>query len=264
MTQEIITHDHSTLKNTKHQIYTTTIRRDQLNAKFDKVKRQKASAEAKYNSYYPYAAPSKYSTEIIWASIFIGFIFDFLLWESIFAGRFDFGSFSTAAARASAVVTSLAYAYVSSQLGVAAQLKVVAKNKAKIIKSNSVESIVFNKHATRSSLLVWSLLFTMLTAVSVLGRFTTESGTTVDRVLLSLVSISIALVITAMGYQYHDVYAHDLRKTEIEKFNLDQQYDKHYDQLDELDYSIKDMQWTIDNSFTETLICPLCDSHFNR
>lgn len=257
-------HSHVDLKKMRHDIYNLTIKKSQLSAKFDKVKKLKLAAEAKYNSFYPYAAPSKYSTEIIWASIFVGFIFDFLLWESIFQGRFNFGSFSTAAARASAVVTSLAYAYVSSQLGIAAQLKVVAKNKSKTVKSNSIEWIVFNKHATRNSFSVWALLFLLLTSVSIIGRFTTESGTVVDQTLLSLVSVSIALVITAMGYQYHDVYAHDLRQTEAEKNNLEKEYENYYTQLDELDYKIKDMQWIIDNSGTDVNICPLCDSHFNR
>lgn len=262
---ESSTHNHiHELKQTQKTIYDLSIKRSQLNSKFEKIKRLKTAADAKFNSFYPYAAPSKYSTEIIWASIFIGFIFDFLLWESIFAGRFDFGSFSTAASRASAVVTSLAYAYVSSQLGIAAQLKVVAKNKQKTVKSNSIEWIVFNKHATRNSFAVWSILFTLLTAISIIGRFTTESGTTVDHTLLSLVSVAIALVITAMGYQYHDVYAHDLRKTQAEKLVLEKQYNDYSNQLDEIDYKIKTMQWIIDNNDSDIHICPLCDSHFNR
>jgi hypothetical protein len=245
-------HDHLDISKTQQELHSLSIRRDQLNKKFEKIKRAKTAADAKFNSFYPYAAPSKYSTEIIWASIFIGFIFDFLLWESIFQGRFDFGSFSTAAARASAVVTSLAYAYVSSQLGIAAQLKVVAKNKQKTVKSNSIEWIVFNKHATRNSFSVWFILFTLLTVISVIGRFTTESGTTVDHTLLSLVSVAIALVITAMGYQYHDVYAHDLRKTQIEKTILEKQFDTYSSQLDDIDYKIKTMQWSIDNTTTDT------------
>lgn len=158
------------------------------------------------------ASTNRWSQEIIWASVFVGFVFDFLLWQDIFTGRFELGALSVAAERASAVVCSLAYAYVCSQLGIAAYLKraSVKRRKHPEAETDPVETAVFARAVSRESLYLWSALFVLLTGVATLGRFT-QDGTTEDHSLLTLVAIAIALVIAIMAYQYHDIYAHDLR-----------------------------------------------------
>jgi len=171
-----------------------------------------ARSEAVVSSLTHRASVNRWSQEIIWASVFVGFIFDFLLWQDIFTGRFQLGALSLAAERASAVVCSLAYAYVCSQVGIAAFVRVAAIRRARGTdkEGDHIERASFGRAVSRASLTLWGALFVLLTGVSTLGRFTQE-GSTEDHTLLTLVAVAIALVIAVMAYQYHDIYAHDLR-----------------------------------------------------
>lgn len=171
-----------------------------------------ARSEAVVSSLTHRASVNRWSQEIIWASVFVGFVFDFLLWQDIFTGRFELGALSLAAERASAVVCSLAYAYVCSQVGIAAFVRVAAirRTRGTDIEGDNIERASFGRAVSRASLTLWGGLFVLLTGVSTLGRFTQE-GSTEDHALLTLVAVAIALVIAVMAYQYHDIYAHDLR-----------------------------------------------------
>jgi hypothetical protein len=180
--------------------------------KADALSEQIDEANRVVSSLTHHASINRWSQEIIWSSVFVGFVFDFLLWQDIFTGRFELGALSNAATRASAVVCSLAYAYVCSQLGIAAFLKraSVRRRRATDDPGDDIERTAFRRAVWRESLYLWSFLFILLTGVSIVGRFTQE-GTVTDHSLLTLVSVAIAFVIAVMAYQYHDIYAHDLR-----------------------------------------------------
>ena len=238
------------------------MRKEKLFFKLSSLNKDQKYNNTLYTNLQPYVSPNKWSTEIITFSIFVGFIFDFLLWLNIFTDRFDFGSLSVAAARASAVVTSLSYAYVCSQLGVSFHVAQLAKKRSDKLKTNSLEKIVFHKHVSRNTFYIWSFLFVFLSIVSIVGRFTSEGGSTADHVLLSMVTISIALVIAGIGYQYHDIYSQEIRFINSKKLKNEKLIELYSQKIDDLDIQIKQTQWVIDNKFSTLNICPLCDSNF--
>ena len=82
----------------------------------------------------PYSSSmSNYGKEIIWFSVIIGLVFDFLLWKDIFAGKFGSDAWAERAERASAIILSFSYAFICSQLGAAYAVKMLVKKKVSII-----------------------------------------------------------------------------------------------------------------------------------
>lgn len=202
------------------------------------------------------ASTNRWSQEIIWSSVFVGFIFDFLLWQDIFTGRFELGALSLAAERASAVVCSLAYAYVCSQVGIAASIRVAAirRQRGRDQAGDHTEREVFARAAARASFSLWTALFVLLTGVSTLGRFT-QDGTTEDHALLTLVAVAIALVIAVMAYQYHDIYAHDLRKAKSTGAKAQKRLDLLFSEMDGTDLLL------IEQRLNASLLSCSCGRH---
>lgn len=241
-------------------IHSSINKKSYLQQKLSDLQKEKNFIHSQYNNLSPFASASRWSAEIIWASIFVGFIFDFLLWESIFQGRFELGSFSTPAARASAIVCSLAYAYVCSQLGIAAQIRSVRKNRPADAITNALEQSIYTKTVSKQTFGLWAGLFFLLSLVSIIGRFT-EPGSTSDHILLSLVSISIALVIATMAYQYHDIYDHYYRKVKKAKLKSEKSFLSCTKRLQSLDSKIKDMEWLVNNRYISVRFCSVCQKH---
>lgn len=149
---------------------------------------------------------SSYGKEIIWFSVIIGLVFDFLLWKDIFAGKFGVDSWAERAERASAVILSFSYAFICSQLGAAYAIKMLVKKRSH--SSNPKEVEVYNKSTAKDTMGINIFLFTLLTILSTMARYTEESLNSSDKFILSLAATSIGLVISAIAYWYTDVYDH--------------------------------------------------------
>lgn len=245
----------------ERNIHSSINKKNHLQDKLVDLQKEKNFIHSQYNNLSAFASSSRWSAEIIWVSIFVGFIFDFLLWESIFQGRFDLGSFSTAATRASAIICSLAYAYVCSQLGIAAQIRSVRKNRPADAITNALEQSIYVKTVSKQTFNLWAGLFFLLSFISVLGRFTTETGSTQDHLLLSFVSVSIALVIATMAFQYHDIYDHYYRNVKKAKIKSEKAVDSCSKQIYLLDSKIKDMEWLVKNRYVSVRLCSVCQKH---
>ncbi len=158
----------------------------------------------------PYAsASSNYSSEIIWFSVVIGLVFDFLLWKDIFAGKFGSDAWAERAERASAVILSFSYAFICAQLGASYAIKVFSKKRSKSTNEKEIE--IHNKYTAKSSLAINIFLFLLLTVLSTAARFSQGSLNLSDKFILSLAATSIGLVISAIGYWYTDVYEHYIK-----------------------------------------------------
>ncbi len=158
----------------------------------------------------PYAsATSNYSSEIIWFSVIIGLVFDFLLWKDIFAGKFGNDSWAERAERASAVILSFSYAFICAQLGASYAIKIFAKKRSEFTNQKEIE--IYNKSTAKSSWGINLFLFLLLTILSTAARFSQSSLNTSDKFILSLAATSIGLVISAIGYWYTDVYEHYIK-----------------------------------------------------
>lgn len=158
----------------------------------------------------PYAsANSNYSSEIIWFSVIIGLVFDFLLWKDIFSGKFGSDAWAERAERASAVILSFSYAFICAQLGASYAIKTFAKKKFE--SKNQKEIEIYNKSTSKNSLGINLFLFTLLTILSTSARFTQDSLKISDKFILSLAATSIGLVISAIGYWYTDVYEYYIK-----------------------------------------------------
>ncbi len=176
--------------------------KDYLQAQIESEETQKQLA--------PYAsASSNYSSEIIWFSVVIGLVFDFLLWKDIFAGKFGSDAWAERAERASAIILSFSYAFICAQLGASYAIKVFSKKRSKSTNEKEIE--IHNKYTTKSSLGINVFLFLLLTILSTAARFSQESLNLSDKFILSLAATSIGLVISAIGYWYTDIYEHYIK-----------------------------------------------------
>jgi len=158
----------------------------------------------------PHAASvSDYGSEIIWFSVIIGLVFDFLLWKDIFAGKFGVDAWAERAERASAIILSFSYAFVCSQLGASYAIKMSSKKRSQ---SNNLKEIeVYKKSTAKDTLGINVFLFSLLTMLSTAARFTQSSLVLSDKFVLSLAATSIGLVISAIAYWYTDVYDHYIK-----------------------------------------------------
>jgi len=152
---------------------------------------------------------SDYGSEIIWFSVIIGLVFDFLLWKDIFAGKFGADAWAERAERASAIILSFSYAFVCSQLGSSYAIKMLSKKRSQ---SNNLKEIeVYRKSTAKDTLGINVFLFSLLTILSTAARFTEDSLVFLDKFVLSLAATSIGLVISAIAYWYTDVYDHYIK-----------------------------------------------------
>jgi hypothetical protein len=155
----------------------------------------------------PYSSSmSTYAKEIIWFSVIIGLVFDFLLWKNIFAGKFGSDAWAQRAEKASAIILSFSYAFMCSQLGAAYAIKMLVKKRSQ--SSNEKEVEVYNKSTAKDTMGINIFLFCLLTILSTAARYTQVSLTYSDKFILSLAATSIGLVIAAIAYWYTDVYEH--------------------------------------------------------
>jgi uncharacterized protein YeeX (DUF496 family) len=152
---------------------------------------------------------SEYGTEIIWFSVVIGLVFDFLLWKDIFAGKFGSDSWAERAERASAIILSFSYAFVCAQLGASYAIKTLSSKRKNSTNPKEIE--IYNKSTAKNSLGINVLLFTLLTVLSSSARYAEEGLDMTDKFILSLASVSIGLVISAIAYWYTDVYDHFIK-----------------------------------------------------
>ena len=155
----------------------------------------------------PYSSStSTYGKEIIWFSVIIGLVFDFLLWKDIFAGKFGSDAWAERAERASAIILSFSYAFICSQLGAAYAIKMLVRKRSQ--SSNEKEIEVYNKSTAKDTMGINIFLFSLLTILSTVARYAQVSLTYSDKFILSLAATSIGLVIAAIAYWYTDVYEH--------------------------------------------------------
>lgn len=152
---------------------------------------------------------SEYGTEIIWFSVVIGLVFDFLLWKDIFAGKFGSDSWAERAERASAIILSFSYAFVCAQLGASYAIKTLSSKRKNSTNPKEIE--IYNKSTAKNSLGINVLLFSLLTVLSTSARYAEEGLGMTDKFILSLASVSIGLVISAIAYWYTDVYDHFIK-----------------------------------------------------
>ena len=152
---------------------------------------------------------SEYGTEIIWFSVVIGLVFDFLLWKDIFAGKFGSDSWAERAERASAIILSFSYAFVCAQLGASYAIKTLSSKRKNSTNPKEIE--IYNKSTAKNSLGINVLLFSLLTVLSSSARYAEEGLDMSDKFILSLASVSIGLVISAIAYWYTDVYDHFIK-----------------------------------------------------
>lgn len=155
------------------------------------------------------SSTSEYGTEIIWFSVVIGLVFDFLLWKDIFAGKFGSDSWAERAERASAIILAFSYAFVCAQLGAAYAIKSLSDKRKNSTNPKEIE--IYNKSTAKSSLGINIFLFSLLTILSTSARYTQSSLTMSDKFILSLAATSIGLVISAIAYWYTDVYDHFIK-----------------------------------------------------
>lgn len=152
---------------------------------------------------------SEYGAEIIWFSVVIGLVFDFLLWKDIFSGKFGSDSWAERAERASAIILSFSYAFVCAQLGAAYAIKTLSNKRKNSTNPKEIE--IYNKSTAKSSLGINVLLFSLLTILSTSARYSQSSLTMSDKFILSFAATSIGLVISAIAYWYTDVYDHFIK-----------------------------------------------------
>ena len=159
---------------------------------------------------FPFSSSmSSYGPEIILFSVVIGLIFDFLLWKDIFAGKFGTDSWGERSERASAVIMSFSYAFICSRLGASYAVKVLSKKR---IESSSIKEVqIYRKSTAKDTFGVNVFLFSIITALSTLARFTQKFLSISDKLVLSMAATSIGLVISAIAYWYTDVYEHFIK-----------------------------------------------------
>lgn len=161
---------------------------------------------------YPFSSSSSnYGSEIIWFSVVVGLVFDFLLWKDIFVGKFGEDIWAERAERASAIIMSFSYAFVCAQLGAAYAVKMLVKKRKYKQNATEKETEVYNKSTAKDTLGINLVLFSLLTVLATGARFSQEELDFSDKFILSLAATTIGLVISAIAYWYTDVYDHFIK-----------------------------------------------------
>lgn len=161
---------------------------------------------------YPYSSnTSSYGSEIIWFSVVVGLVFDFLLWKDIFVGKFGEDIWAERAERASAIIMSFSYAFICAQLGAAYAIKMLVKKRIDKQDISEKEKEVYNKSTAKETLGINIILFFLLTVLATGARFSQEELDFSNKFILSLSATTIGLVISAIAYWYTDVYDHFIK-----------------------------------------------------
>lgn len=161
---------------------------------------------------YPYSSnTSSYGSEIIWFSVVVGLVFDFLLWKDIFVGKFGEDMWAERAERASAIIMSFSYAFICAQLGAAYAIKMLVKKRIDKQDISEKEKEVYNKSTAKETLGINIILFFLLTVLATGARFSQEELDFSNKFILSLSATTIGLVISAIAYWYTDVYDHFIK-----------------------------------------------------
>jgi len=161
---------------------------------------------------YPYSSStSSYGSEIIWFSVVVGLVFDFLLWKDIFVGKFGQDIWAERAERASAVIMSFSYAFICAQLGSAYAIKMLVKKRKNKQNITEKEIEVYNKSTAKDTMGINIVLFLLLTTLATGARFSQEELDYADKFILLLAATTIGLVISAIAYWYTDVYDHFIK-----------------------------------------------------
>jgi len=192
------------------------IEKKELLSEYELAYREYSEAQVNYQEtkeqLYPHSSStSSYGSEIIWFSVVVGLVFDFLLWKDIFTGKFGEDIWAERAERASAVIMAFSYAFICAQLGAAYAIKMLVKKRNKGGLANEKEAEVYNKSTAKDTMGINLILFLLLTVLSTAARFTQPGLNTSDRFILSLAATTIGLVISAIAYWYTDVYDHFIK-----------------------------------------------------
>lgn len=207
------------LKSTKKEetpAKTKKSKEKELLSEYELARRDYIEAQLEYQQtkkqLYPHSsATTSYGSEIVWFSVVVGLVFDFLLWKDIFAGKFGEDIWAERAERASAIIMSFAYAFVCAQLGTAYAIKMLVKKRVKSSGISKKEKEVYNKSTAKETLGINIILFSLLTILSTAARFSQQELDTFNRFILSLAATTVGLVISAIAYWYTDVYDHFIK-----------------------------------------------------
>ena len=192
------------------------IEKKQLHSDYELAYKEYLDAQSNYEEtkkeLYPHSSStSTYGSEIIWFSVIVGLVFDFLLWKDIFTGKFGEDVWAERAERASAVIMSFSYAFVCAQLGASYAIKMLVKKRKNSTNASDKEKEVYNKSIAKETLGINIILFSLLTILSTSARFTEDGLDMSDKFILSLAATTIGLVISAIAYWYTDVYDHFIK-----------------------------------------------------
>lgn len=192
------------------------IEKKQLHSDYELAYKEYLDAQSNYEEtkkeLYPHSSStSTYGSEIIWFSVIVGLVFDFLLWKDIFTGKFGEDVWAERAERASAVIMSFSYAFVCAQLGASYAIKMLVKKRRNSTNTSDKEKEVYNKSTAKETLGINIILFSLLTILSTSARFTEDGLDMSDKFILSLAATTIGLVISAIAYWYTDVYDHFIK-----------------------------------------------------
>jgi uncharacterized membrane protein YidH (DUF202 family) len=192
------------------------IQKKELLSEYELAYKEYSDAQNNYQEtkeqLYPHSsATSSYGSEIVWFSVVVGLVFDFLLWKDIFNGKFGEDTWAERAERASAILMSFSYAFICAQLGAAYAVKMLVKKRNKNGIANPKEIEVYNKSTAKNTIGINLVLFSLLTLLSTAARFTQPGLEISDKFILSLAATTIGLVISAVAYWYTDVYDHFIK-----------------------------------------------------
>ena len=92
------------------------IQKKELLSEYELAYKEYSDAQNNYQEtkeqLYPHSSATySYGSEIVWFSVVVGLVFDFLLWKDIFTGKFGEDIWAERAERASAVIMSFAYVF---------------------------------------------------------------------------------------------------------------------------------------------------------
>jgi len=192
------------------------IEKKELISEYEMSYREYQQAQTNYQEtkeqLYPHSSnTSNYGSEIIWFSVVVGLVFDFLLWKDIFVGKFGEDIWAERAERASAVIMSFSYAFVCAQLGAAYAIRMLVKKRKNKQDTTDKEKEVYNKSTAKNTMGINSVLFLLLTTLATGARFSQQELDYSDKFILSLAATTIGLVISAIAYWYTDVYDHFIK-----------------------------------------------------
>lgn len=255
--------DSRVVKAKKLKIHSLVLERKVLQKKLEKIDKEKSEKQSYFdkltNELSKYVSSSTYGNEIIWFSIIIGLVFDFLLWQDVFEGKFGLGPLVGQAERASAVLLSFSYAFVCSQVGVALNIFKLRRKRGRFSRKSSKEAEIYNKAVSRDSMGLWSTAFVLLTVLATAARFSEPDLLFIDRVILSLAAFAIGFVIIIVGYYYHDIYSHELRSAKNDLAKSIKLSNSCYAKLQRVENKIASLEFSLDpdTSFLKKLFSKL-------